>query len=67
MALRDFLDTTPTVEKVGVLPYHTMGKYKWQQLGLDEPLKGINPPTEEQIKRAEEILIPNRIKAINIS
>jgi len=55
-ALRQFLDTIPSVQKVEVLPYHTMGEYKWQELGLQYPLKGVKPPTEEEVQKAEAIL-----------
>ena len=32
--LKEFIDTLYTVEKVQILPYHNMGKYKWEKLGL---------------------------------
>ncbi len=55
-ALRAFLDTMPNVEKVQVLPYHTLGRFKWENLGISYPLDGISPPTEDRIKNAEKIL-----------
>lgn len=54
--LKEFLDTLGNVERREVLPYHTMGIYKWEKLGLDYPLKGIEPPTEERIRQAKRIL-----------
>ena len=54
--LHDFIATLHNVEKVEVLPYHTLGVYKWQQLGIPYKLKEIQPPTAEQIKHAEDIL-----------
>ena len=54
--LRSFIDELKTVERVEVLPYHTMGKYKWEDLGLNYPLKDVEPPTEESVQRAKEIL-----------
>jgi pyruvate formate lyase activating enzyme len=54
--LREFLDTLKTVERVEVLPYHTLGVFKWEQLGIPYGLEGVNPPTEEQIAKAKEIL-----------
>lgn len=56
IALRQFIDTLKNVKKVEVLPYHTLGVYKYEQLGIDYPLKGVNPPTKERIENAENIL-----------
>ena len=34
---------------VDVLPYHTMGVYKWQELGMDYQLSDIPEPTRQQL------------------
>ena len=54
--MADFIGTLKTVERVEVLPYHTLGLFKWEKLGIKYPLEGIKSPTEEQVKKAEEIL-----------
>lgn len=54
--LSDFIGTLKTVERVEVLPYHTMGTFKWEQLGIAYPLSGIHPPTQERIENANRIL-----------
>ncbi len=54
--MKDFIGTLKTVEKVDILPYHTLGKAKWTKLGLDYPLEGVPMPTAEEIKRGEELL-----------
>lgn len=54
--LKEFIDTLETVERVEVLPYHTLGVFKWEQLGLPYALEGVEPPTKEQVERAKEIL-----------
>jgi pyruvate formate lyase activating enzyme len=55
-ALADFIDTLTNVEKIEVLPYHKLGVYKYEALGINYPLEGIDPPTAERIKNAEQIL-----------
>ena len=41
------------LERVEVLPYHTLGIAKWQKLGFNYPLDGIQPPTRERVENAE--------------
>ncbi|MGN0107698.1 MAG: pyruvate formate-lyase-activating protein [Hominilimicola sp.] len=53
---REFIDTLDNVERVEVLPYHTLGVPKWEKLGIKYKLDGINPPNEERIKNANKIL-----------
>ena len=54
--LKAFLSTLTNVEKVEVLPYHTMGEVKYNKLGINYPLKGVQPPSPERVKNAKEIL-----------
>ena len=59
---REFIDTLDTVMKVEVLPYHTLGEYKWKELGIPYKLEGVEPPTEERIQNAKKILEFNKYK-----
>lgn len=52
----EFLRSLDTVQRVEVLPYHTLGLFKWQKLGIPYPLPDAVPPTAEQVRRAEELL-----------
>lgn len=54
--LRQTLDTLHNIKKVEVLPYHTLGTFKWKQLGIPYSLEDVPTPTNEQIARAREIL-----------
>ncbi|MFB6467128.1 pyruvate formate-lyase-activating protein [Cytobacillus sp. Hz8] len=54
--LGEFIGTLQNVEKVEILPYHKLGVYKWETLGLDYPLKGIEPPSEDRVQHAYETL-----------
>ncbi len=51
-----FIRTLRNVERVEVLPYHTLGEFKWETLGMPYPLKGIPPPDDEQIALANRII-----------
>lgn len=53
---KEFIDTLNNVERVDVLPYHTLGVHKYKDLGLKYPLEGVRTPTSEEIKFAKEIL-----------
>ncbi|MGO2100939.1 pyruvate formate-lyase-activating protein [Vagococcus salmoninarum] len=54
--LNAFIETLENVDKVEILPYHTMGRYKWEELDLEYPLESIDPPTQERVKNAQDIL-----------
>ena len=54
--LRDFIKTLKTVERIQILPYHSMGKYKWKKLGLEYPLENIIEAKQEDVERARRIL-----------
>ena len=54
--LREFLKTLKTVEKVQILPYHSMGKYKWEKLGVKYELENVKDATQKDVVRAKQIL-----------
>ena len=54
--LKAFLNSLQTVRKVEILPYHTLGLYKWENLNLPYSLEGVSPPSAEQVEAAERIL-----------
>lgn len=57
-ALGNFIDTLSNVDRVEILPYHTLGKFKWENLGIPYTLESISPPSAERIENAK-----NRIHA----
>ena len=56
IALGLFAGQLDGVEKLEVLPYHRMGVYKWQQLGISYPLSGILEPGAEEVERAYRLI-----------
>ena len=55
--LRRFLDTLSNIERVDVLPYHTLGIFKYEKLGIPYPLDGIPSPSAERVDNARRILV----------
>jgi pyruvate formate lyase activating enzyme len=51
-AVADFGASLGVVERVEILPFHQMGRYKWERLKLDYKLAGTDPPTGEGIAKA---------------
>ena len=54
--LRQFLDTLTNVERIDILPYHTLGIFKWKELGIPYTLDNVPTPTQEQMEEAQRIL-----------
>ncbi len=44
-----------TIKRVEILPYHTLGIYKYEKMGIPYRLEGIQPPTEKSIKSTKRI------------
>ncbi len=54
--LSEFVKSLKTVDRFEVLPYHTLGVFKWEELGIPYSLKDVNPPAKDEIERANDIL-----------
>ncbi len=53
---RAFLETLSNIEKIDVLPYHALGTYKWEQLGIPYTLTETPSPSKERVQNAMDIL-----------
>jgi len=53
---RAFIETLSNVQKIEVLPYHSLGQYKWEELGIPYTLKDVEAPSAESKEHAEKIL-----------
>lgn len=52
-----FIGTLHNVKALDVLPYHDMGKIKYQNLGIDYPLKDIKPLTNQEALAARQVIL----------
>jgi pyruvate-formate lyase-activating enzyme len=52
------------VERVDVLPFHQMGRFKWQALGLRYELHDVQPPAASVVERACATFRAARIESI---
>lgn len=54
--LGEYLSQYSVIERVEILPYHTMGVHKYEQLGIAYPLEGVDPLSDERKKNAISII-----------
>lgn len=54
--LRDFIDGYPNIQQVKLLPYHSMGVGKGENIGLG--MQSFDPPSESDLRDIREILKP---------
>ena len=52
------------VERLDVLPFHQMGRYKWHALGLNYELESFEPPTQALVDRAIAIFKAEGVNAV---
>lgn len=56
LKLKEFIHSLNSVEKVEILPYHDLGRFKWESLGFTYPLADVAPATTQDVARAKKIL-----------
>ncbi len=54
--LSSFIKSLKTVEKVEILKYHDLGRFKWEKLKLKYPLEGYRTANQEDYLRAKKIM-----------
>lgn len=54
--LKNFINSLSNVQKVELMPYHELGKFKWENLGFDYQLDGVPAATNEDIEKVKRIL-----------
>lgn len=53
---RAFIEKLSNVQKIEVLPYHTLGQHKFEALGIPYKLEGVKSPSKERVDNAMDIL-----------
>ena len=53
---REFIKGLSNVKRIDVFPYHSLGIYKWDELGIPYTLRDTKPPAVERVRNAERIL-----------
>ena len=54
--LKSFLSSLKNVKNIELIPYHELGKYKWENLGFKYELEGIPQATSDDIRNVKKIL-----------
>jgi pyruvate formate lyase activating enzyme len=61
--MADFAAGLGNVERIDVLPFHQLGRFKWEQLGMEYQLRDAKPPSREKV---EEVLARFRTAGLNV-
>ncbi len=56
LKLKEFIDGLSTVKKVEVLPYHTLGRVKYEKLGIAYSLDGVVVPDKKTVQKVKNLL-----------
>ena len=55
--LGEFIGKLSNLEALDVLPYHTMGQSKYEELGIDYPLKGLHSLDRAEAAKAKQVIL----------
>lgn len=55
--LGEFMSTLHNVQALDVLPYHSMGKVKYDNLQIPYPLEGVREATKEEAREAKNMIL----------
>ena len=61
--IAEFAASLGNVQRVEVLPFHQMGRFKWERLGMDYSLREVEPPTPDALSRACAVFLDAGLRA----
>lgn len=50
--MAEFAASLGNVQRVDVLPFHQMGRFKWEKLGMEYTMRDAEPPSKETLEKA---------------
>ena len=56
LKLKDFISSLKSVQKVELLPYHDMGKFKWKKLCAEYSLENVRTANSDDVEKAKKVL-----------
>ena len=62
--MADFAAGLGNVQRVDVLPFHQMGRFKWKKLGMEYKMEDAQPPSKETIEQALAIFRGAGLEAV---
>ena len=63
MLLAGFAASLGNIQRVDVLPFHQLGKFKWKELKLNYQLEDVSPPLASQVTLVRNIFTAQGLKA----
>ncbi|MGL4748037.1 MAG: pyruvate formate lyase 1-activating protein, partial [Shewanella sp.] len=64
LQLAEFIKPMKNIEKVELLPYHELGKHKWEAMGESYQLDGVAPPSRETMEKIKAVFSSQGINAV---
>ena len=62
--LAEFIKPMKNIDKVELLPYHELGKHKWEAMGETYQLTGIAPPSRDTMEKIKAVFTGMNINAV---
>lgn len=62
--LASFLEPMKNIERVELLPYHELGKHKWEAMGEKYELDGVLPPSKETMEAICDVFRAHNLPVI---
>ncbi|WP_133182657.1 pyruvate formate lyase 1-activating protein [Shewanella decolorationis] len=64
LQLAEFIKPMKNIEKVELLPYHELGKHKWEAMGESYQLDGVEPPSRDTMEKIKAVFSSQGINAV---